>query len=82
LSIENISDIPGVGDKVRKTLIDHFGSEPVAMKVILDSRVDLVAAVPGIGARQAVNIVKAAYETKFGVSSNTVPIPLGQPCSS
>ncbi len=52
--------------------MDHFGSESVALKVILDSRVDLVAAVPGIGARQAVNIVKAAYESRFGVSSNTI----------
>jgi DNA mismatch repair protein MutS2 len=72
LSIENISDIPGVGEKVRAALVDHFGSEPVALKVILDSRVDLVAAVPGIGARQAVNIVKAAYESQFGVSSNMI----------
>jgi len=72
LSIENISNIPGVGDKVRQALIGHFGSDPVALKVILDSRVDLVAAVPGIGARQAVNIVKAAYELQFGVSSNMI----------
>ncbi|MHA2423471.1 MAG: helix-hairpin-helix domain-containing protein [Candidatus Thorarchaeota archaeon] len=72
LSIENISDIPGVGEKVHKALVDHFGSDSVALKVILDSRVDLVAAVPGIGARQAVNIVKAAYESKFGVTSNMI----------
>ncbi len=72
LSIENISDIPGVGDKMKQALVSHFGSEPVALKVILDSRVDLVAAVPGIGARQAVNIVKAAYEAQFGVSSNMI----------
>ena len=49
LDITSLSDIPGVGDKVTKDLIDHFGSESVALKVILDSRVDLVAAVPGIG---------------------------------
>ncbi|MFW9907309.1 MAG: helix-hairpin-helix domain-containing protein [Candidatus Thorarchaeota archaeon] len=72
MSIENISDIPGVGEKIRKALVDHFGSESVALKVILDSRVDLVAAVPGIGDRQAVNLVKAAYEIQFGVSSNMV----------
>ncbi|MHA1907062.1 MAG: MutS-related protein [Candidatus Thorarchaeota archaeon] len=72
MSIENISDIPGVGEKVRKAFVDHFGSDSVALKVILDSRVDLVAAVPGIGARQAVNIVKAAYESKFGVTSNMI----------
>jgi DNA mismatch repair protein MutS2 len=72
LSIENLSDIPGVGDKVRKILVDHFGSEPVALKVVLDSRVDLIAAVPGIGARQAVNIVKAAFEHQFGASANTI----------
>ncbi len=72
LDITSLADIPGVGDKVTKALVDHFGSESVAMKVILDSRVDLVAAVPGIGDRQAVNIVKAAFESQFGVSSNTI----------
>ncbi|MHA1734817.1 MAG: helix-hairpin-helix domain-containing protein, partial [Candidatus Thorarchaeota archaeon] len=68
----SLSDIPGVGDKVRKALIDHFGSEAVALKVILDSRVDLVAAVPGVGSKQAVNIVKGAFESQFGASSNMV----------
>lgn len=72
VSVSNISDIPGVGDKIKKALIDHFGSEAVALKVILDSRVDLVAAVPGIGDKQAVNIVKAAFETQFGASANMI----------
>lgn len=72
LNIKKLSEIPGVGDKVRKILVDHFGSEAVALKVVLDSRVDLVAAVPGIGARQAVNIVKAAFEHQFGASANMI----------
>ncbi|MFQ5833570.1 MAG: hypothetical protein ACE5H4_12760 [Candidatus Thorarchaeota archaeon] len=72
VSLESLSDIPGVGDKVKKTLIDHFGSEEVALKVVTDSRVDLVSAVPGIGGRQAVNIVKAAFEVQFGASANTI----------
>jgi len=72
VSIERLSDIPGVGDKVKKALVDHFGSEAVALKVITDSRVDLVAAAPGIGSRQAINIVKAAFEVQFGASSNTI----------
>ena len=70
LALESLSHIPGIGDKVRKALVDHFGTEAVALKVIQDSRVDLVAAVPGIGSRQAVNIVKGAFEQQFGVSSN------------
>lgn len=70
LSIESLSEISGIGEKVRKALVDHFGTEAVALKVIQDSRVDLVAAVPGIGSRQAVNIVKGAFEQQFGVSSN------------
>jgi hypothetical protein len=47
-------------------------SEAVALKVVTDSRVDLVAAAPGIGGRQAVNIVKAAFEIQFGASANTI----------
>ncbi|MHA1136893.1 MAG: MutS-related protein [Candidatus Thorarchaeota archaeon] len=70
LTIESLSEIPGIGEKVRKALVDHFGTETVALKVIQDSRVDLVAAVPGIGSRQAVNIVKGSFEQQFGVSSN------------
>jgi hypothetical protein len=70
LTLESLSDIPGVGEKVKQALIEHFGSEAVALKVIHDSRVDLVAAVPGIGSRQAVNIVKGAFEKEFGASSN------------
>jgi hypothetical protein len=70
LALESLSDIPGVGEKVKQALIDHFGSEIVALKVIHDSRVDLVAAVPGIGSRQAVNLVKGAFEKEFGASSN------------
>ena len=61
-----------MGEKVRSALIEHFGSEAVALKVIQDSRVDLVSAVPSIGSRQAVNIVKGAFEHEFGVSSNLV----------
>lgn len=72
LTMESLSDIPGVGEKIRKALLDHFGSEAIALKVIKDSRVDLVAAVPGIGSRQAVNLVKGAFEHQFGVSSNMV----------
>ncbi|MHA1481711.1 MAG: hypothetical protein ACTSQZ_09850 [Candidatus Thorarchaeota archaeon] len=71
-SIASLSDIQGVGEKVKNALIEHFGNESIALKVILDSRVDLVASVPGIGGRQAVNIVKAAYESQFGVSSNMI----------
>ena len=70
LAIESLSQISGIGEKVQKALIDHFGTEAVALKVIQDSRVDLVAAVPGIGSKQAVNIVKGAFEQQFGVSSN------------
>ena len=70
LTMESLSEISGIGEKVRKALVDHFGTEAVALKVIHDSRVDLVAAVPGIGSRQAVNIVKGAFEQQFGVSSN------------
>jgi hypothetical protein len=72
VSITKLSDIPGVGDKIKKALVDHFGTEAVALKVILDSRVDLVAAVPGIGDKQAVNIVKAAFETEFGATANMI----------
>ncbi len=72
VTLESLSDIPGVGEKVKQSLIDHFGSEAMALKVIQDSRVDLVAAVPSIGSKQAVNLVKGAFEHEFGATSNLV----------
>ncbi|TFG06118.1 hypothetical protein EU538_10690, partial [Candidatus Thorarchaeota archaeon] len=57
---------------MKQALIEHFGNEAVALKVIMDSRVDLVAAVPGIGDRQAVNIVKGAFEYEFGANAYTI----------
>lgn len=72
MSVTKLSEIPGIGEKIKKALVDHFGTEAVALKVILDSRVDLVAAVPGIGDKQAVNIVKAAFETQFGATANMI----------
>ncbi len=72
MSITSLSDVPGVGEKVRKALVEHFGSEEIALKVIKDTRVDLVAAVPGIGTRQAINIVKGAFEQEFGASANMI----------
>ncbi|MFO7837291.1 MAG: hypothetical protein R6V83_11650 [Candidatus Thorarchaeota archaeon] len=71
-SITKLSDIPGIGPKYRRVLTEYFGSEKVALKVILDSRVDLVASVPQIGSRQAVNIVKGAFEQQFGTSSKSI----------
>ncbi len=61
-----------MGEKIKSALVEYFGSEAVALKVILDSRVDLVASVPGIGDKQAINIVKSAFEIQFGASSNMV----------
>ena len=37
LSIESLSGVPGVGEKIKKALIDHFGSEAAALKVIMYS---------------------------------------------
>jgi DNA mismatch repair protein MutS2 len=70
LTLESLSDVPGVGNKIKEALVEHFGSEALALKVIHDSRVDLIAAVPGIGSRQAINLVKGAFEKEFGASSN------------
>ncbi len=72
MTLSSLSEIPGVGEKIKSALVEHFGSEAVALKVILDSRVDLVASVPGIGDKQAINIVKSAFEVQFGASSNMV----------
>ena len=32
LTLESLSEIPGVGEKVKQALIDHFGSEALALR--------------------------------------------------
>ncbi len=72
MTFERLDMIPGIGEKTANILKEYFKSEKRAIHVIEAARVDILSAIPGIGARQAVNIVKSAFEVKFGVSSKDV----------
>ncbi|MFX1363122.1 MAG: helix-hairpin-helix domain-containing protein, partial [Promethearchaeota archaeon] len=72
MEIIRLNQIPGVGDKVAKSLIAHFGSQEEALGAIADAKVTDIAAAPGMSVGKALGIVKKAYELREGVSPEDV----------
>jgi DNA mismatch repair protein MutS2 len=56
--MSDIREIPGIGDKTARRLIEHFGSEKAVMDAFLRKDVAAIAAVPGIGEKNAVTLVQ------------------------
>jgi DNA mismatch repair protein MutS2 len=54
-----IRDIPGIGEKTSQRLIEHFGSETVAIEIFSRHDIAAIAAIPGIGEKNAVSMVQA-----------------------
>ncbi|MEM3465162.1 MAG: AAA family ATPase [Candidatus Jordarchaeales archaeon] len=67
-----LSDIEGVGEKIRSRLIEFFGSEEEAVRAILEGRVSEVASAPGVGLGKAYSIVRSAWELVEGVKWDSV----------
>ncbi len=67
-----LSDIEGVGEKIRSRLVEFFGSEEEAVKAILEGRVAEVASAPGVGLGKAYSIVRNAWELVEGVKWDSV----------
>ncbi|MFX0117655.1 MAG: helix-hairpin-helix domain-containing protein, partial [Candidatus Hodarchaeota archaeon] len=72
MEIIRLDQIPGVGEKVAKSLIAHFGSQEEALGAIADVKVADIAAAPGMSVGKALGIVKKAYELREGVSPEDV----------
>jgi len=72
LNVERLGQIPGIGEKVSKSLIDHFGSEEKALKAIFEGRVTEIASAPGMSLGRAISVVKRAFELKEGVKLEDV----------
>ncbi|MBS7288723.1 MAG: hypothetical protein KIH01_08300, partial [Candidatus Freyarchaeota archaeon] len=67
-----LSDIEGVGEKIRGRLMEFFGSEEEAVRAILEGRVVEIASVPGVGLGKAYSIVRSAWELVEGVKWDSV----------
>ncbi len=72
MSIEKLSEIPGVGAKIAEKLAEALGSEELALAAITNADVAVIADIPGIGHAKAVRIVRSFYESKEGVSLELV----------
>ncbi|MHA1712314.1 MAG: MutS-related protein [Candidatus Freyarchaeota archaeon] len=62
-----LSDVEGVGERIKRRLIDFFGSEEEALNAILEGRIAEIGNVPGIGIGKAYTIVRRARELVEGV---------------
>ncbi|NOZ88941.1 MAG: AAA family ATPase [Crenarchaeota archaeon] len=65
--IASLDQVPGVGEKVREKLVEHFGSEQEAVKAIVEARVDELAEALG-SYRKAVRLIQAARASMEGFS--------------
>jgi recombinational DNA repair protein RecR len=72
MSIDRLSEIPGVGAKIAEKLVESLGNEEEALKAITNADVATIAAIPGIGHAKAVRIVRSFYETKEGATLEQV----------
>ena len=68
MHVSELTAFPGIGEKIAVKLIDHFGSEQVAMEVLRQRDVASLAEVPGISEKYAVSIIHQAIAHQDGVS--------------
>ncbi|MFX1509562.1 MAG: helix-hairpin-helix domain-containing protein [Promethearchaeota archaeon] len=65
--IDQLNQIPGIGATLAKNLVDIFGSEQAAIKIILNAQVATLASILGVGKKKALAVVKDAYTLREGV---------------
>ena len=65
--IEKLSEIPGIGPTVERKLIEHFGSEKEALWAISNADLARITAIPGIGQRLAITIIRKMQEIQEGI---------------
>ncbi|MGP8319616.1 MAG: MutS-related protein [Methanosarcinaceae archaeon] len=66
--MNNLQDIPRIGEKMAKRFIEHFGSEEDALDAILDGDVAGISEVEGIGQRYAISLVHEVRTQMEGIS--------------
>lgn len=65
--IESLRAVPGIGDKMAKRFIEHFGTESLALEAILRADIAGISQVEGIGQRFAISLVHDIRSKTEGV---------------
>lgn len=65
-----LTDIPGVGARLKDRLVKHYGDEDGALKALLKGDVPGLMALRGMSERQAVSVVQKAQGMKYEVVPN------------
>ena len=68
MHVSELTAFPGIGEKIATKLVEHFGSEQVAMDTIRRRDVAGLAEVPGISEKYAISLVQQAIASEEGVS--------------
>jgi len=66
--MNNLQDIPRIGEKMAQRFVEHFGSEDTALDAILDGDIASISEVEGIGQRYAISLVHEVRAQVEGVS--------------
>lgn len=69
VDIRSLRDIPRIGDKMAKRLIEHFGSESLALEAIVGGDIASISQVEGMGQRYAITLVHDVRSRKEGVTA-------------
>lgn len=66
-SICSLNDIPGIGEKMARRFIEHFGTEQNALEAILNGDVASISCMEGVGQRYAISLVQEVNSRIEGV---------------
>ncbi|MBN1133968.1 MAG: endonuclease MutS2 [Methanosarcinaceae archaeon] len=66
--MNNLQDMPHIGEKMTKRFVEHFGSEKAALDAILEGDIASISGVEGIGQRYAISLVHEVRAKVEGVS--------------
>lgn len=66
--MNELIELPGIGEKISARLIGHFGTEQKAIEILKKRDVASLAEVPGIGEKNAISIMHEIIAHEEGVS--------------
>lgn len=66
--VRTLQEIPGIGDKMSKRFVEHFGSESQALDAILEGDIASISEVEGIGQRYAISLIQDVASRVEGVT--------------
>jgi len=66
-NIRSLNDIPGIGEKMARRFIEHFGSEQNALEAIFSGDVASISCMEGVGQRYAISLIQEVNSKIEGV---------------